>query len=69
MSMSLVDASPEDKALLFGDAFAGIEMIDFEMLGTVMKVRVILDNREVVLIGDPEKALETWLSGTSEGQA
>lgn len=62
------NASFEEKENLFGKGFGLISVISFQVIDGCMYTKVILDVNEVVLVGDPEKALHNYLLGSDKGR-
>lgn len=60
-------ASFQEKEDLFGKGFGLINVVSFQVVDGIMHTKVILDNREVVLVGDPEKALHNYMLGSNKG--
>lgn len=59
------NASVEEKELLFGKAFALLDVVSFSLSDGVMFTTVKIDGNEIVLIGHPETALHNFLLGRS----
>lgn len=68
-SISLKDASRQDKVQLLGEAFAAIEVLDADFSGAQPVVRVLLEGKLVTLVGDPQDALTTYLGGGFKGES
>ena len=62
-------ASDEDRRTLLGDEFASVlvQRIGFSPSG-LMYVECLLDGGIRMLVGDPQKALATYLGGRSHGE-
>lgn len=58
----------QEKEDLFGKGFGMINVISFEVIEGCMYTKVNLDGNEVVLIGDPEKALHNYMLGSKKGE-
>lgn len=68
MSIDCTKMTPDEKEQLFGRAFREIPIISFESIDGEMSLIVILDGREVNLIGDPEECLRVYTGGTQQDQ-
>lgn len=62
------NSSFQEKEDLFGKGFGLINVISFEVIDGSMYTKVILDGNEVVLVGDPEKALHNYMLGSNKGE-
>jgi hypothetical protein len=56
------DLTPEDKATTLGDAFRFINVQSFGSVDGVLKTTIIFRGKEILLIGDPEKALKNHIA-------
>lgn len=64
--VSLIGAAGEDKALVLGDEFKNIEVLDVDFNDGVMFTRIILNDQCITLVGDPRDALKTHLGGQAD---
>jgi len=56
-------ANFQEKEDLFGKGFGLVNVISFTIVDGIIQTKVMLDGNEVVLIGDPEKALHNYMLG------
>lgn len=61
--VSLLGVTPEEKEMAFGREFRDISMLDFEVVGEIMHVRILIEGKPISLIGNPQDALKTYLGG------
>jgi hypothetical protein len=67
--VSFAGISADEKVQLLGDEFRNIAVLDFESTEGVMCTRIIFDGQVIMLIGDPQEALKTYLGGTGNETA
>jgi hypothetical protein len=65
--MSFKEATPDEKERLLGREFRNIEVLDMEIEAGNISVRIVLEGRVLVLLGDPQEALRTHLGGDPDG--
>lgn len=56
-------ATFEEKELLLGKGFGLINVVSFHVVDGVILTTVIIDEKKLVLVGDPEKALHNYMLG------
>lgn len=64
--VSLVGATGDDKAVVLGDEFRNIEVLDVDFNEGVMFTKIFLGGEIITLIGDPREALKTYLGGQAD---
>jgi len=67
--ISLVEAMADDKALVLGDEFRNIEVLEVDFSDGLMSTKIILNSQCITLIGDPRDALKTYLGGQTDEAA
>lgn len=61
-------ASGDDKAMMFGEEFRYQLITRARFDGGVQMVELLLNGCLVMLVGDPQRALATYLVGRNESQ-